>query len=80
MDDTFDDTKKVSSNNIDKKQEQNDDFGRFDGVDDTLHSISRKYPNSDIWVCEHCKLTGDKWFMCKHSCKNNNNKDNFNQI
>ena len=33
----MDDTKKVSSNKTDKNQEQNNGFGRFDGVDDTLH-------------------------------------------
>ena len=37
LDDTLDDTKIVSSNNKDKNQEQNNGFGRFDGVDDNLH-------------------------------------------
>jgi hypothetical protein len=79
LDDTLDDTKKASSNNNNENQEQNSGFGRVDDIDDTLHIIYRKYPRSDIWACEHCNLTGDKWFMRKHHCKNNNNKDNFNQ-
>lgn len=39
---------------------------------DTIH---RKYQHSDIWVCDNCSLTGDKWFMIKHPCKNNNNNN-----
>ena len=42
LDDTLHDTKMVSSNKNDKKQEQNNDFGRLDGVDDTLHSMSTR--------------------------------------
>ena len=61
LDDTLDDTKKVSSNNNDKNQAQNNDFGRFDGVDDTLH----------IKVREH--LSQGKSLKCHH--KNCNNKE-----
>ncbi|HEX2409386.1 MAG TPA: hypothetical protein VHJ38_19455 [Nitrososphaeraceae archaeon] len=78
LDGTLDDTKQVSSNNNNENQEQNNGFGRFDDVDGTLHSIYRKYPNSDIWACEDCNFTGDKWFMHKHPCKYNNNKNIFN--
>jgi hypothetical protein len=34
-----------------------------------IENIYRKYPNSDIWGCNLCKLTGDKWFMLKHRCR-----------
>ena len=33
----MDDTKKVSTNNNNGNQTQNDDFGRYDSIDDTLH-------------------------------------------
>ena len=25
--------------------------------------IQRRSPNSDIWICNNCTWTGDKWFM-----------------
>ncbi|HSF51270.1 MAG TPA: bifunctional DNA primase/polymerase, partial [Nitrososphaeraceae archaeon] len=37
LDDTLDDTNKVSSNKNDENQAQNNDFGRYDSIDDTLH-------------------------------------------
>ena len=64
FDDTLDNTKKISSNNINKKQEQNDDFGRFDGFDDDLQ----------IKVKEHLSKEG-KSLMCHH--KNCNNKEYY---
>ena len=39
----MDDTKEVSSNNNNENQEQNNGFGRFDGVDDTLHIKVREH-------------------------------------
>ncbi len=42
LDDALDDTKTVSSNNNCKNQEQKGSFGRFDGVDDTLHMMKVK--------------------------------------
>jgi hypothetical protein len=33
--------------------------------------IQRRNSNSDIWICNSCTLTGDRWFMEKHSCKQN---------
>ena len=42
MDDTLDDTNKVSSNKNDKNHEQNNGFGRFDDVDDILHIMNVK--------------------------------------
>jgi frataxin-like iron-binding protein CyaY len=33
--------------------------------------IRRRSANSDIWICNSCTLTGDKWFMEKHPCKQN---------
>ena len=64
FDDTLDNTKKISSNNIDKKQEQNNDNGRFDDIDDVLH----------IKVKEHLSKEG-KSLKCHH--KNCNNKEYF---
>ena len=61
LDDTLDDTKEVSSNNIDENQEQNNGFGRFDDVDDTLH----------IKIREHLSL--GKSLKCHH--KNCNDKE-----
>jgi hypothetical protein len=34
-----------------------------------IENIYRKYPGSDIWGCNLCKFTGDKWFMLKHPCR-----------
>ena len=31
--------------------------------------IQRRSPNSDIWICNNCTWTGDKWFMEKHPCR-----------
>jgi hypothetical protein len=33
--------------------------------------IQRRFSNSDIWICNSCILTGDRWFMEKHPCKQN---------
>jgi hypothetical protein len=33
--------------------------------------IQRRSFNSDIWICNSCTLTGDRWFMEKHLCKQN---------
>ncbi len=38
--------------------------------------IQRRSPNSDIWICNDCTWTGDKWFMEKHQCRHNV-KNNF---
>ena len=61
FDDTLDDTKKVSTNNNNENQTQNDDFGRYDSIDDTLH----------MKVREH--LSQGKSLKCHH--KNCNNKE-----
>ncbi len=33
--------------------------------------IQRRSSNSDIWICNSCTWTGDRWFMEKHPCKQN---------
>jgi hypothetical protein len=33
--------------------------------------IQRRSSNSDIWICNSCTLTGDRWFMEKHPCRQN---------
>ena len=65
LDDTFDDRNNVSSNNNIENQAQNNDFGRYDSIDDTLH----------IKVREH--LMKEKSLQCHH--KNCNNKE-FNSL
>ena len=62
LDDTLDDTKNVSSNKKCENYEQNNSFGRFDGVDDTLHIMK---------VREH--LAKGKSLKCHH--KNCNGKE-----
>ena len=41
--------------------------------------IQRRSPNSDIWICNNCTWTGDKWFMEKHPCRQNIN-NNFAKV
>ena len=41
--------------------------------------IRRCSPNSDIWICNSCTWTGDKWFMEKHPCRQNV-KNNFAKV
>jgi hypothetical protein len=41
--------------------------------------IQRRNSNSDIWICNSCTLTGDRWFMEKHPCKQNVN-NNFAKV
>ena len=41
--------------------------------------IQRRSPNSDIWICNNCTWTGDKWFMEKHPCRQNVN-NNFAKV
>lgn len=41
--------------------------------------IQRRTSNSDIWICNSCTLTGDRWFMEKHPCKQNI-KNNFAKV
>ena len=40
-------------------------------VTTTAILIQRRSPNSDIWICNCCTWTGDKWFMEKHPCRQN---------
>jgi hypothetical protein len=37
--------------------------------------IQRRNSNSDIWICNSCTLTGGRWFMEKHPCKQNINSN-----
>jgi hypothetical protein len=32
-----------------------------------------KFKGTDCWFCKNCYIKGDKWFMMKHPCNNNNN-------
>jgi hypothetical protein len=31
--------------------------------------IYRTAPHSDTWICEDCKIRGDKWFVMDHTCR-----------
>lgn len=35
------------------------------------NNIRHKWQGGDIWICENCNDSGDKWHMLKHPCKNN---------
>ena len=58
----------------DEIEQKNSNYNNSSNGNPNIENIHRKYPSSDIWGCNLCKLTGDKWFMLKHPCKNNNNK------
>ena len=54
LDDTLDGIKKVSSNDNDKNQAQNNGFGRFDSIDDTLHTkVKEHLANGKTLKCHH---------------------------
>jgi Bifunctional DNA primase/polymerase, N-terminal len=54
LDDTLDDTFFVSSNKNDGNQEQNNGFGRFDDIDNTLHTKVREHlANGKTLKCHH---------------------------
>ena len=66
----MDDTKNVSSNNSNENQEQNNGFGRFDGVDDTLQIIVREHLSQGKSLKCHHKSCNDTEF---HSLEAYNN-------
>lgn len=41
--------------------------------------IQRRSFNSDIWICNSCIFSGDRWFMEKHPCKQNI-RNNFSKV
>ena len=45
----------------------------------TIILIRRRSNNSDIWICNSCTWTGDKWFMEIHPCRQNV-KNNFAKV
>ena len=49
----------------------------YDYQPEIINNIDRF--RTDRWFCRNCTFKGDKWFMMKHPCNNNNNKNNFNQ-
>jgi len=50
----------------------------YDYQPEIINNIDR-FEGTDRWFCKNCTLKGDKWFMMKNPCNNNNNKNNFNQ-
>jgi hypothetical protein len=70
LDDTLDDTKEVSSNKNYENHEQNNGFGRFDGVDDTLHiKVKEHLVNGKTLKCHH-KSCEDKEYKSLEEYKN----------
>jgi hypothetical protein len=63
LDDTLDDTNKVSSNKNDKNHEQKSAFGRFDDVDDTLHIKVREHFSQEKSLKCHHNNCNDKEFL-----------------
>ena len=51
-----------------------------DQKEESLSSIRRKYPHSDIWVCDNCNLSDDIHFMKIHPCKHNKKKIKGNKL
>jgi hypothetical protein len=70
LDDTFDDRNNVSSNNNIKNQAQNNDFGRYDSIDDTLPIKVREHLMKGKSLKCHHKNCNDKEF---HSLESYNN-------
>jgi hypothetical protein len=50
----------------------------YDYDSNIIHNVYR-LEGKDQWFCKNCVMKGDKWFMMKHPCNNNNNKNNINQ-
>jgi hypothetical protein len=51
-------------------------IGNYDAK--IINHIDR-FKGTDSWFCMNCTMKGDKWFMMKHPCNNNINKNNFNK-
>jgi hypothetical protein len=62
--------KTVWSNNINENQEQNNGFGRFDGVDDTLHMKVREHLSQGQSLKCHHKYCNDKEFYSLEAYNN----------
>jgi hypothetical protein len=63
--------KTVWSNNINENQEQNNGFGRFDGVDDSLHIIKvREHLSQGKSLKCHHKYCNDKEFYSLEAYNN----------
>ena len=44
----------------------------YDYDPNIINNIDR-CEGTDRWYCKNCNIKGDKWFMMKHLCNNNNN-------
>ena len=44
----------------------------YDFDPNIINNIDR-FEGTDRWFCKNCNIKGDKWFMMKHPCNNNNN-------
>src|SRR5215208_247641 len=58
-----------SKDGIDRSKQKNKS-AKVTAIKKTI-LIQRRSFNSDIWICNGCTLTGDRWFMEKHLCKHN---------
>ena len=48
----------------------------YDYQPEIINNIDR-FEGTDHWFCKNCTLKQDKWFMMKHPCKKNKNKENI---
>ena len=55
---------------IDQSKQKNKSTRKGTTIKKTI-LIRRRSSKSDIWICNSCTLTGDRWFMEKHPCKQN---------
>jgi ribosomal protein L37AE/L43A len=62
----------------DQSKQKNKSEGSRKSIKKTI-LIRRRSPKSDIWICNSCTWTGDKWLMEKHPCKQNI-RNNFAKI
>jgi len=75
INDSLDDTSKISSSNIVQNRAQNQELDDMDDMDDTLHnSLDSKgirqgtYFAGGKYHCENCYDKGDKFYMENHQC------------
>jgi hypothetical protein len=72
-----DDTSKMSSSNIVQNRAQNQELDGMDGMDDNIQTLQKQVTilnsrgmkfYSGSWHCEHCNTKGDKFSMLDHKC------------
>lgn len=67
------DNKSSQIENIDKNEYTS--FPENEKTDKIETKINRKYPHSDIWICDECTDFGDIYYMKVHPCRHNKKKN-----